>query len=176
MRNFFGTGARRILPASALLAALAGCGSCARPAAPDRHAVEALPDPYTLVPVRGAVTDEERAVAVIAATAKALHYGAAPAEALQGHTNEAWRRTLVLLLAKGDEPQLRAAWEVLSQGFVASEYLPVSLRFEVRKAQARIWDLQNAKVDPALMKRACLAEIAWALYGLQTAPKDAGSR
>jgi hypothetical protein len=142
--------------------------------APTREAVEALADPYPNLPVRGTVKDDERAAAAVKAVSKALHYGSAPVAALQLHATEAWCRTLVLLLGKGDEPQVKAAWEIVNQGFMKDEYLPTQFRFEMAKSQARIWDYQHAKLDDALMKRAYLAEIAWALYGLDRARPDGG--
>jgi hypothetical protein len=144
--------------------------------APEQPLVERLPDPYAKLPPRGEVPDDQRALAAIDATARALHYGDGPVAVMRAHPNDPWRRTLVLLLGLGGEVQAKAAWEVLSSNVLVGENLPVDVRYGVRESQGRLWGYENAKLDGAFLKRAYMAEIAWTLYRLHGAVLDAGSR
>lgn len=167
-----------------LLAFLAGCGNCAAPDPPDQYTVEHMTDPYDKVPARGKVTDEERAAQVIDLAARELHCGSAPNDVMKARANDAWRKLLVSLLAIGDEPQLKGAWDMLAENLIHSETLPAETRVQIREGQARIWDFEHASKDPEnpnkdldFLKRAYLSEIVWSLYVVRSlAVTDAGRK
>jgi hypothetical protein len=158
---------KRSSPTSRLLLALllcVGCRDCSTPEPPDQYAIEAMTDPYDKVPARGKVTDEERAAEVIDLAAQQMHCGSSPNDVMKARSNDAWRKLLVSFLAIGDAPQIKAAWDMVSENLIHSDALPAETRVQIREAQARLWDYENAKMDADFMKRAYLAETVWSLY------------
>ncbi len=170
----------RLRLAALLVALAAGCrcaagSSTASGGAPGKGAVQAMPDPYTGLPPRGGVPPLERAAKVLENAGRALGYGSEAADSLRANAGEPWTRPLVLLLDHGGTEQLDAAWSALVGTTTDLPTVPMSLKRELRQAEARVLDAKAEQPPEAELRRRLLAEIAWAMVLLAPARADGGS-
>ena len=171
--------ARRRVPLVHLLwlTALVGCTRCgAKPDPPDRYAIERLPEVYDQVPAQGQVSNAARVDAALDLVSKDLGYGTVPVDVLRRHESDGWQATFIRLLADGRVKQVQAAWEILSETIIAAENMPMDVKLAVREGQARMYDYINAKQNEEFLRRASLAEIAWALYMMKDQPTRSAAK
>lgn len=149
-----------LVAALSILVAFTGCNRT--PSPPSERSVRYLVDPYGSVPARSSVSDLERASLVLEATGKQLGYGDAPGRALRSRGREKWAQRHALLIAHGDTKQLRAAWLDLVDVSTQAPSVSQDTKFEIHLGLGRVWDLEGAKVDEEVLRKAYLAELAYA--------------
>lgn len=159
---------------AALVLALTACDGCKSAEPPDNYSVERMTDPYDKVPAKGAVSNLERAVAVVDLASKQLGYGDVPARVLRQRGTEGWAQGLVWLLALGTTENLRLAWEGLLHNVVTTQAMPADLKFATRQAEGRVNDYMALKQPEDVMRREYVAEISWVLFLLSRVTPDAG--
>lgn len=128
---------------------------------PTTKAVRYLPDPYPSVPVRGEVSDIERAAAVLERVGKDLGYGAVPGEVLRGHAREKWAIRHRLFLAHGETASLRAAWVDMVDTWTQNPAVNMDSKLQLHLGLGRVWDLEGEKAPEEVLRSAYLAEMAY---------------
>ncbi len=160
-----------------VLALGVGCRCASPPPAggpPTAEAVDAMPDPYRGLPPRGGVPPSVRARQVLENAGRALGYGKTPVDSLDAHAGESWVRLQILFLDHGGLESLRAAWIDLSSVVLDAPGVPMGIKANVRRSQARLDDLKVEEPPESILVRRYVAEIAWTLTEIAPGPRDGG--
>lgn len=134
-----------------------------------------MPDPYLSIPAPGEAPLQERAAALMDQVGKDLGYGSIPGDVLRAEKGKPWATRQTLLLAHGTTEGLRTAWIDVVDTWTESSRVSQESKFELHMGLGRVWDLEGAKADEELLRKAYLAEIAYG-YTLLDRDKRAAKR